>query len=192
MKTTLGSFLKRSLGVAVLALALPAAHAFPILGGSVVVANDGEVIAKFLGHTAGYTNLLYLDSPTNGIGMIFNNQASPIGSTLSLGNFTAGTELIFRINVLNTGDNFYSGPASRNADGLAHAVVDDAFSVTETYVGFEDLFGGGDQDYDDLMFSFTNVKATQNPPGVPDSGSTALLGAMGLLALVGVRKSVRR
>ncbi|MDQ5978273.1 MAG: hypothetical protein QG602_1247 [Verrucomicrobiota bacterium] len=192
MKAILSKILKTSIGGGLLALLLPVAHAVPILGGSVIVASDGEVVAKFLGHTAGYTNLLYLDSPTNGIGVIFNNHASLIGSTVNLGSFTAGTELIFRINVVNTGDNFYSGPASRNADGLAHAVVDDAFSASETYVGFEDLYGGGDRDYDDLNFSFTNVKGTNNPPGVPDTGSTAVLGAMGLLALAGVRKSMRR
>lgn len=192
MKTILRKFLKTSIGAGLLALVLPVAHAVPILGGSVVVENDGEVIAKFIGHTAGYTNLLYLDSPTNGIGLIFNNQTAVWGSTVSLGNFTAGTELIFRINVLNTGDIFYTGPASRNADGLAHAVVDDAFSLTETYVGFEDLFGGGDLDYDDLMFSFTNVKGTSNPPGVPDSGTTGLLCAVAVLGLAAARRASSR
>lgn len=192
MKNIIIQSLRRGIALAVLGLVLPAAQAVPILGGSVVVENDGEVVAKFLGHTAGYTNLLFLSAPGNILGTIFNNHTTPIGTTVSLGNFTAGTELIFAINVLNTGDTFYSGPASRNADGLAHAVVDDAFSLTETYVGFEDLYGGGDKDYDDLQFSFTNVKGTSQPPGVPDSGSTALLGAMGLVALVAVRKSVRR
>lgn len=189
MKNNLIQALRRGIALAVLGLVLPAAHAVPILGGSVVVENDGEVIAKFLGHTAGYTNLLYLDSPTNGIGMIFNNQTAIWGSTVNLGSFTAGTELIFRINVLNTGYIFYTGPASRNADNLAHAVVDDAFSPTETYVGFEDLYGGGDKDYDDLMFSFTNVKGTNEPPPVPDSGATAMLCAGAFLGLVAIRRA---
>ncbi|RXK54803.1 VPDSG-CTERM sorting domain-containing protein [Oleiharenicola lentus] len=192
MKTTLSQLIKASIASAVLALAIPSAHAVPILGGSVVVENDGEVVAKFLGHTAGYTNLLFLSSPGNILGTIFNNQVTPVGSTMSLGNFTAGTELIFGIYVQNTGYTYYSGPANRNPDGLVHAVVDDAYSPTETYVGFEDLFGGGDMDYDDLNFSFTNVKGTTQPPGVPDSGATALLSAMGLVALFAIRKSVRR
>lgn len=157
-------------------------QAAPILGASVIVANDGEVVAKFLGHTAGYSNDLYLNDPVNGIGIIFNNQTTPVGTTLSLGNFTAGTELIFRIHVNNTGDDFFTGPGTRNPDGLEHAVVDDAFSATETYVGFEDLFGGGDLDYDDLNFAFTNVRSS-----VPEPGGLALLG-LALAALWGTSR----
>ena len=159
----------------------PSASAVPILGGHVIVASDGNVVAKFLGHTASFTNLLYLSSPASYPAIIFNNQTSPVGSTVDLGYFTSGTELIFKIHVVNTGADFYTGPSSRNADGLAHAVVDDAYSATETYVGFEDVSGGGDRDYDDLNFSFTNVRASTT---VPDGSMT-----FGLLltALVGLR-----
>ncbi len=192
MKNILVQSIRRGIALAVLGLVLPAAHAVPILGGSVVVESDGEVIAKFLGHTAGYTNLLYLSDPSNALGVIFNNHATAVGTTMSLGSFAAGTELIFQIYVTNTGYSFYSGPAWRNPDNLAHAVVDDAYSPTETYVGFEDLYGGGDQDYDDLMFSFTNVKGTNEPPPVPDSGATAMLCAGALLSLAVVRRASRR
>lgn len=172
----------------VAALGFSSIHAWavPILGGSVVVAADGEVVASFIGHTAGYSNDLYLDSPSGAFsGIIFNNHSTPAGATVSLGTFAAGTELIFRIHVNNTGYDFYSGPGTRNPDGLAHAVVDDAVIPSATYVGFEDLLGGGDLDYDDLMFSFTNVRGTTEPPAVPDLGSTAALlglGCVGLLA----------
>lgn len=194
MKYNLIKSLRHGIALAVLGLVLPAAHAVPILGGSVVVENDGEVIAKFLGHTASYTNLLFLSSPGNILGTIFNNQLTPVGTTASLGNFTAGTELIFGIYVQNTGETFYSGPASRNSDNLAHAVVDDAFLPTETYVGFEDVFGGGDLDYDDLKFSFTNVKGANQPPtpSVPDLGATAMLCAGAFLGLVAVRRASKR
>lgn len=185
MKSTLIRRLHRGVAIAALAALLPvAANAVPILGANVIVASDGEVVAKFLGHTAGYTNELYLDLPLNGIGVIFNNHVTPVGTTLSLGTFTAGTELVFRIHVLNTGESFYTGDASRNPDGLFHAVVDDAYSPTETYVGFEDLFGGGDLDYDDLNFSFTNVRADP----VPDSGTTALALAGALAGLAALRR----
>jgi len=151
-------------------------QAVPILGAHVIVASDGEVVAKFLGHTAGYSNDLYLDSPANGLGIIFNNHSTPVGTEVSLGMFTAGTELIFRIYVIDTGDSFFTGPGVRNPDGLVHSVVDDAYSPTETYVGFEDLYGGGDLDYDDLNFSFTNVRSQ----ATPDGGATAALLGLGL------------
>ncbi len=95
---------------------------------------------------------------------------------ISLGTFTKGTELIFRIHVNNTGNDFFSGAGSRNPDNVPHAIVDDAFSSTETYVGFEDLLGGGDRDYDDLRFSFTN---TTSEPGttIPEPGTLLLLGS---------------
>ncbi len=164
-------------------------NALPILGGTVVVASDGNVTAKFLGHTAGYSNDLYLDSPANALGIIFNNQSTPVGTTMDLGYFTAGTELIFRIYVNDTGDSFYTGPASRNPDQLAHAVVDDDYLPTETYVGFEDLFNGGDLDYDDLNFSFTNVRGQTS---VPEAGMTLGMLSMGLLGLGWMKRRAAR
>jgi hypothetical protein len=160
------------------------ASAAPILGGTVIVAHDGEVIAEFLGHTAAYSNDLYLDSPANSLGIIFNNQTTPWGSTKSLGTFTAGTELLFKIYVQNTGDVFYTGPASRNPDNLEHAIVDDAYGSGKTYVGFEDLFNGGDLDYDDLMFAFTNVRGGGGGGQVPEPMTLALVGlGVGAMAL---------
>jgi len=158
-------------------------QAAPILGAKVIVATDGEVIAEFLGHTADYSNDLYLDSPANGLGIIFNNHVTPPGTTMSLGSFTAGTELVFRIHVNNTGDDFFTGPGSRNIDDLEHAVVDDAYGSGKTYVGFEDLLRGGDKDYDDLMFAFTNVQGGGGGQ-VPEPMTLALVGlGLGATAL---------
>jgi hypothetical protein len=162
------------------------AQAAPVLGAKVIVASDGEVIAEFLGHTAAYSNDLYLDSPANGLGIIFNNQSTPAGTTMSLGSFTAGTELIFKIHVNDTGYDFFTGPGSRNPDGLEHAMVDDAFAPGKTYVGFEDLLNGGDRDFDDLMFAFTNVHGGGGGQ-VPEPMTLALVG-LGLGATVLGRK----
>jgi hypothetical protein len=99
-----------------------AAQAHPIAApgteGLLVVATGGEVFATYEGTTASYSDDLFL----NGV-WIFNNHSTPVGTTVDLGNFAAGTELLFQMHVNNTGDNFYTGPGSRNADGLPHARV---------------------------------------------------------------------
>lgn len=137
--------------------------AVPIVGARIIVATDGNVIVTYRGHTGSYSNDLYLDSPAGAFpGIIFNNHASPVGSMVNLGPFTAGTELVFRLHVNDNGIDYFTGEVLRNPDDKPHVRVDDAFSPTETLVEFEDLFGtpefpGG---FNDLGFSLTNVRAT--------------------------------
>ena len=102
-----------------------------------------------------------------------------MNSVLDLGNFDEGSELIFRLDVSNTSDSFFSGAATRNPDSLVHAVATTTLlsGIYMTTVGFEDLLGGGDNDYNDFMFSLRNVV---DPPSVPEPTTTALL-ALGLL-----------
>ena len=132
----------------------------PILGGRMLVANDGYVTAEFLGSDAGYFNSLYLKSPVADARFIFNKRTPLDQGPISLGEFSAGTELIFRLFVHNTGLSFFTGDADRNIDGIAHALAttirDDAGTYITT-VGFEDLYGGGDLDFNDFEFRLTNV-----------------------------------
>lgn len=166
--------------------AYTSAHATSVLGAKVIVASDGNVVATYLGHTADYSNDLYLDAPANGLGIIFNNHTTPVGTTMDLGYFTAGTELLFRIHVNNTEYDFFTGDGSLNPDQIPHAFVNDAYTPTETYVGFEDLFGGGDRDYDDVKFTFTNVAAS-----TPDASSTLPLLGTSLIGLAALARRFR-
>lgn len=156
------------------ALATPLA-AFPIANASgagmaVIVTSPDDIIATYLGNSAAYSNDLYLVGRG---ALIFNNHTSPVGSTVNLGSFTPGTELIFRLHVNNTGNDFFSGPASRNPDNHEHAAVQGAFgSPDTTLVSFEDLFNGP-FDYNDLSFSFTGTAA--GPSGVPEPGTWAMM-----------------
>ena len=156
-----------------------------ILGGSLLVATDGPVTARFLGSDAGYFNTLYLV----GYDVPLFDKSSPLNSELILpGTFIADTELIFRLDVSNTGESFFTGDLLRNPDLLAHAQAVTTFdAIAGTYVttvGFEDLFGGGDNDFNDFMFQLTNVI---DPPPVPAPGVLALLG----IGLAGIGYSRR-
>jgi len=196
--------------LALLASPRPASAA-PIIGAQ-LIATGGPVIAQFMGHTAGFTNELYvfdisdLTTPlavtgtagTLGQGMIFNNQTSVVGTQVNLGAFAAGTELVFGIYVQNTGMTYYMGPAARNPDGIAHAAIDNGllpqfppYGVIPAGfvgVGFEDIFLGGDFDYDDLGFAFNNVRTRA---AVPEPVTLSLL-ALGLAGLGARRMRQRR
>lgn len=174
--------------LSLLASAAVNAHPIAVPGteGLSVPAGSNPVIAKYEGNSAGFSNDLYLeldgsgspgmDGNTSNDLFIFNNHASIVGSTVNLGTFTAGTELVFRLHVNNTGDDFFTGPGSRNADGLPHARVQANWLPSTTLVSFEDLLNlpEGASGYNDLSFSFENTTATT----VPDGGSGVLcLGA---------------
>ena len=164
------------------------AQAALILGGDLFVEEDGEVKVEFLGHTAKFSNDLYLYVVGDDDQFIFNNHDATVGDMVSLGtDFVAGEELLFYIFVNNTGNTFYSGSdASMNADNILHTMVDYYFTPTQTYVGFEDLLGGGDRDFDDLEFLFTNVGGG-GIRSIPEP-STLMIMSLALLGLVTRRK----
>lgn len=79
-----------------------------------------------------------------------------VGRTIDLGRFAPGTELIFYIHVRDTGLDFFTGPGSRNRDGLTHARVE-CLGGGRANIYFEDNLGGGDRDFDDAVFQVTTT-----------------------------------
>ncbi|MHB8079583.1 MAG: PKD domain-containing protein [Candidatus Krumholzibacteriia bacterium] len=138
------------------------AQAFPIApagteGLRVIVSGIGSVVATYEGNSATYSNDLYFGlSLETANTFVFNNHTTPVGTQVVLGTFPVGTELYFRLHVRNTGYDFYSGPASRNPDGYAHARVQAEWQPGTTLASFEDLYNGPFS-YNDLSFSFTRT-----------------------------------
>lgn len=137
-------------------------------GFQVIVKNTKPIVATYQGNSASYSNDLYLmldgsgqpgdDGDLTNDKFLFNNHADAVGNKVTLGAFPVGTELIFRLHVNDTGDDFFTGAAGRNPDNHTHARVQANWTKKDTLVSFEDLFGGS-YDYNDLSFSFTNVRS---------------------------------
>lgn len=152
-------------------------------------ASTGDVVAYFWGSTASYSSTLSL--LVNGVdtGIVgLHNHSSVYGDSLNFGSVNAGDSLVFRLNVLSTGDIWFSD-TGLNYDGVNHVYstdfAGDAFIPAGVFVSFEDLPFGGDFNYNDEDFVFTNILDAGQ---VPEPFSVLLLGG----ALVGMAAVRRR
>jgi hypothetical protein len=148
---------------AALVLAAPA-EAQGVIGGQ-LLATGGTVDIVVQPSTAVFTTQLFVLRPDGTRENISLN--TEVGKRVTIGPFRAGQELVFGITVLDAGPTFLMGPSSRNPDGIAHAEVTETGERT-FLVGFEDVFGGGDRDYDDNVFQFTGNLAPKPPPLADD------------------------
>ena len=162
--------------------------------------HTGEVIAYFAGSTAGYDNQLgmLINGVQSSAGFGLDNHSSPLGLAFDLGHVTKGDSLVFDLRVNSLGGLLvYSDPSKNAAFDNANQGLNHVYSTpytgslghgipNGTFVSFEDLRGGGDKNYNDEDFVFTNVASdsTLSPHAVPEPSSIALcgLGALGLIA----------
>lgn len=118
-------------------------------GVKITLSKRANVILTVLrGEEAIFNNLVGLDSPTKKD--LYYSKDVTEGQQFNLGTFKRGTEFVFRITTPE-GKTYFTGPANRNPDGLVHANVQQ-ISENRWLVGWEDRFGGGDKDYDDVFF----------------------------------------
>lgn len=149
---------------------------------ALVLQNASEVRAYFVGEGAGYRNTLgFMTTPYDSnqgfagtdAKLIFpdasssqsylnpnapaaRTQSAPLleGDFVDLGSFEAGTSLnpFLISNGANGGKDIFTSVAAQNIDGLQHfvslAVADSPYLL----IGVEDLKGGGDLDYNDVVF----------------------------------------
>jgi hypothetical protein len=175
--------IKRALvpGLVVMLLSFAAgANAAPILGAQLFY-TGGDVTVESLPVSSGFVSELGLyDAAFARVFYIMNDE--PVGTIVTFDpadyGFVAGDELIFGIRVISDANReYFMGGAGRNPDGVLHAGVD-SIGGGLFVVGFEDIFGGGDLDYDDNRFQF---EGAVTPTEVPEPATLSLLG-LGLVA----------
>jgi len=143
-----------------------------------VLAADATVRVYFLSEGAGYRNSLGISTTGKGplgedAALIFPDASSasgyggsksvvrtssePLaaGDFVDLGKYNAGTSLDFFLiaNGASGGTNYFSTDLSLNRDGIVHSVSLAPDGSAYLIIGFEDLLGGGDKDYNDLLFA---------------------------------------
>jgi hypothetical protein len=186
-----------------LLLTLPAV-AFPTLFGGQLYYTGGDVTVDVLYRNTVFGQVLQLWSGSTAFDIA---DGSKTGTSVTLTEaqlagmgIGVGDELRFGIHVLNTKQSFLVGPGSRNADGIDHAYV--RMGRSSVTVGFEDLYGGGDRDYNDTIYRITG--ATMSPrlvggPSAAPSGERSrsvseptavalILSGMGLLGYASYRR----
>ena len=122
------------------------------------VAGDGDVVVDIKNSDSGYNNKIYWSSDNfktrNYLGI--DNQTG----TYNIGKFATGTKIDFGIDN-GVGQFFKTGAAANNVDNLVHAKV--TKTTAGTVIGFEDLYGGGDNDFNDAIIGVKNIPAPNAP-----------------------------
>ena len=158
-----------------LAVASSVAHASI---GDRLISLGGDVKVSIVHFTGGpgYTSAMAVETPS----YYYLGTNREDGNSVDLGTISAGTEIV--LSLTNPyGDKFITGSASSNFDNFAHANVS-RISADTFRVDFEDLTGGGDQNYGDGSFEISGVQA------VPEPTTMAVLG----LGLLGVARRRRK
>ena len=159
---------------------------------------DSDVRVYFVGEGAGYANTLgfttdgsgRVDSKTAQLifpnastgGKLTKNEPVQAGDYVELGKIKGGSALDFFViaNGANGGKTSFSTQRSENPDGINH-VVSFAYTMKDSpylILGFEDLLGGGDRDFNDALFAVdigaVNVAALT---ATPEPATMASMGA---------------
>lgn len=118
-------------------------------------AGKGDVVVDIKNSDSGYDNKIYWSTDnfkTKHYVGVDNNTGS-----VNIGKFAEGTKIEFGIDN-GSGQFFRTGAAANNSDNLEHAKVTKTDAGTQ--IGFEDLQGGGDNDFNDAIIKVRNLPPT--------------------------------
>jgi len=180
------------------------------------LATTSSVRAYFVGEGAGYHNsvgfnvnnygtsgsnakLIFPDASSTGTGTFASGSQSntnPLmpGDFVDMGTFNAGSFLDFFLvsNGASGGTNVFSTNKSMNPDHISHVVSYAQPDSPYLIVAFEDLYGGGDKDYNDVVMAIDIGAANVAHLAGPEPSAFAL-SALFLAAAVMIRRGrIRR
>ncbi len=139
-----------------------------------VVAGKGRVVIDVEASDSGYSNRIYYSTDNfktkQYVGI--DNETG----TVDLGTFKPGTTIQFGIDN-GQGDFFRTGGKNANTDKVDHTKVS-KLADGGVRVGFEDLRGGGDRDFNDAIIKVRSVAvgAALTPPAPAPGGVTGTPG----------------
>ncbi len=146
---------------------------------------DGKLVVTYIGSDADYNNEFGIATPGPlSLGKI--HDVTPPKVYSDVGRCENGKEVVLYI---KAPDGYTYVTNANGPDGVDHAKVTEEADKSFT-AGFEDVYGGGDLDYNDV---FLNVACTQEAIPTPEFPTIALPAALvvGLLGAVLFIKSIK-
>lgn len=144
-----------------------------------VVAGKDRIVVDIEASDSGYNNRIFY-STDNFKTKQYLGVDNQTGS-VDLGTFKPGTTIQFGIDN-GQGDFFKTGGKAANADNVDHTQVS-KLADGSVRVGFEDLRGGGDRDFNDAIIKVRSVPAVTAPMSAPPAAPAAPAATAGAVKL---------